>query len=126
MALMIKRLESFPLKVDIAIPPENPVIKGFITAYLAPRSKPEMQELQQKLEDGEFSGDDDLLKRGNLFTAIEGLTNTEGRELTTLEDALKEVTEGPLSMYLTSILVRRYFEHFQASPVKNFRPSRGR
>lgn len=126
MSLVLKKIDTVELKVEIAIPPENPVIKGFITCDAVVRSKAEMKALSEKLEEGEFTSDAELLTKGDLYRDIRGLTNTDGKELKTFEDALQEVTEGKYSVYLTTALVRKYFGHTQDAQSKNSIRSRGR
>lgn len=119
--------ETVAIRIDIAIPPENPEIKGFIMCDAIVRSKPEMDEIQRRVDEGELARDDDMLTKAPLFKNIHGLEGQEG-PCDTYEKALKEVTEGPYSVYLTQALVKGYFGHFGREMVvaKNSNRPRGR
>jgi hypothetical protein len=123
--LTLKAISTVELRVDIAIPPENPVIKGFLTCDAVVRSKAQMQELTERIENGDFASDSQVLIDGDLYRNIRGLVNTEGKELSGA-DAVKECTEGPFGMYLTQALVKKYFTHFGEAQAKNSPRSRGR
>lgn len=140
MSLILKAIDTVEVRVEVAIPPENPQIRGFLLCDAVIRSKEDMRKLQEQLEAGDFDGDADILvnapapldKDGKsigdkgLFKDIRGLVNTEGKSLESYDEALREVTEGRYSVYLTSALVRKYFAHMQEAPAKNSKRSRGR
>lgn len=140
MSLILKAIDTVEVRVEVAIPPENPQIRGFLACDAIIRSKDEMKTIQRMIEDGEFEGDADILinapaptdKDGNpisekgLFKNIRGLVNVDGKSLETYGEAIKEVTEGRYSVYLTSALVRKYFSHMQEAPGKNSKRSHGR
>jgi len=137
MSLILKAIDTVEVKVEIAIPPENPQIRGFLLCDAVIRSKEDMRKLQEQLEAGDFDGDADILvnapapldKDGKsigdkgLFKDIRGLVNTEGKSLETYDEALRG---GRYSVYRTTALVRKYFAHMQEAPAKNSKRSRGR
>lgn len=115
---IMKSMPTFPLKVELAIPPERPVMKGFITVDAVVKSKEEIKTLgEQNYEDGEFFD--------QLIQAVHGLGNDAGAVLEG-EDAMKEVKEGKLSMYLVPAIVSAYFEQYGEARRKNSRTSQRR
>lgn len=125
MALVLKKAATVAIRVDIAIPPEDPIIKGFLMCDAVVRGRKELEELQGKLESGEYADDAALLRNGEIFTAIHGLAVDDSGELEPAA-AMKEVLEGQWSVYLTTALLRRYFEHFREAGAKNLKTLRGR
>lgn len=140
MSLILKAVTTLPLRVDIAIPPERPEIEGFLTCKQIVRSRPEMERVQQMLADGDFENDADLLQNApapvdangvaigpkGLYSEINGLTDSTGRELKSYDEAINEVVNGPFSVYLVAALVRKYFGSMAEAPGKISRRSRGR
>lgn len=123
--LKLKAIETVELRVDIAIPPENPEIRGYLTCTAVVRSKAQMQELSSRIENGDFESDAQILNEGDLYREIKGLQASDGKDLVGRE-AFKECTEGPFGMYLTQALVKKYFSHFGEAQAGNLRRSRGR
>lgn len=115
--LSLKKITTFPLKIDLVIPPQNPTIKGYITVDCKARSRDENRELlDQGLDDAAFLRE--------IAVNIRGLGNEDGA--IEGDDAFKEVTEGQLSMYLLPAIVGAYYEQFGEVRRKNSGPSRGR
>lgn len=124
--LNLKKKATVEIRIEIAIPPENPEIKGHLMCDAIIRGTKQMAELQERIDNGELVTQEDLLVRGPLYTNIRGLGNDDG-ECDTYDKALKEVTEGIYSSYLVPALVQGYFKHYNKDPVaKNLPRSRGR
>lgn len=113
----IKKVDTIEIKIDLAIPPENPVIKGQIAVdcFLLPKDK-----VKELLESG--LDDADFLPK--IAKAIRGLGNESGP----IEGkaAFDEVLTGQYSMYLLPAITQAYFEQFGEARRKNSKPLRGR
>lgn len=115
---VLKSIDTFPLKVELAIPPEKPIMRGHITCDAYIRNKDEIKALaDENLEDGEYF--DRLIK------SVQGLGNDAGTALEG-DDAIKEVKEGRFSMYLVPAIVQAYFEQYGEARRKNSRTSQRR
>lgn len=123
--LKMTKITEVPLRVDIAIPPEKPIITGFLQTTALIRGKEEMKSLQERIDDGEFETDAELIEKKLLYSSVGELEDEDGKVLTG-DDAIRYVTTGKFSSYLTSALVRRYFAHFSDAPAKNSRTLRKR
>ena len=108
--LTIKKVETTPIKIAIAIPPENPTIKGSFVGHAKVRSKAENKALLERFQDHEGEGDADEALVRELYDRFEGLGNESGA----LEGdaAFNEVLRGPLSAYLTPAVVQAYYEQY--------------
>lgn len=100
-----KKIETFSREIQLAIPPSNPQITGFITVEYKVRSKAEVKELSERgLQDEEYIRE--------IVAAVHGLGHPETDEELKGEAALNEVLNGHYSMYLVPAVVTTYFEQF--------------
>jgi hypothetical protein len=112
-----KIVETAPLKIQLAIPPEKPQLEGFITVDAVLRSKPEIKALSEEgLQDHEY-----LPK---IVTGIHGLGHPETDEPLTGEAAFEEALKGRYSMYITAAIVEGYFAQYGEARRGNSRPRR--
>lgn len=116
-----KKIDTAPLKISIAIPPENPKIKGYFTGHAILRSKVENKELFDRIDSGEIE-DDQLLHE--LYTGFDGLANAAG--YCEGEAAFVEILTGPNSAYLTPAAIQAYYTQYGEARQGNFKRSRGR
>lgn len=108
---VMKSMDTFSMKVELAIPPENPIMRGFLTVDAYVKSKAEFRELADKeLEDGEYFD--------AIVHAVHGLGDANGNPIEG-EDAIREVKEGKLSMYYLPAIVTAYFEQYGEARRKN-------
>lgn len=108
--LKITAPETAPIRIAIAIPPENPTIKGHFIGRAKLRSKVANKELLERLQDFDGDGDADEALVRELYDGFDGLGDDSG-ELTG-EAAFEAVLRGPLSAYLTPAVVQAYFEQY--------------
>lgn len=100
-----KIIDTFQMKVHIAIPAENPLIEGFITVDYAVLSPDERDDLnKQKLSDEEY------FKR--LVKGIHGLGSPDTGEALAGEAAIQEVLKGKYALYLRTAILERYWEQY--------------
>lgn len=143
MSLTLRKIDTVEVRVDIAIPPENPQIKGFLLCDAIVRNKKEMERIMDDLNDGSYKDDGEFLRNAGkffnedarkdaggeeilgLFKNIRGLKDENGVEMDYAR-AIKEVTEGELSSYLILALTKRYFQQFGEAQGKNSGKSRSR
>lgn len=118
MSLKLVKSPTFPLKIDIAAPPEKPVIRGSIVVHAKLLTKPDVRALSE-----EGLPDEEYLPR--IAEGIEGLEDADGNALTG-QKAFDEVLTGSWSMYLLPAIVQAFFEQFGEARRKNFRGSRAR
>ena len=112
-----KQVETFTRKIDIAIPPEKPVITGFIEVDYFIKSKPEVKELSDlNLTDEEY------LPR--IASNIRGLGGEKPEDAITGDAAFVEVLTGKYSMYLVPAIVTDYFEQYGQARRGNSRTRR--
>jgi hypothetical protein len=112
--LALKTIETFPLKVEIAIPPEKPIIQGTIVADCYIKNREEIKALnEEQLTDSEYF---DRIVHG-----VRGLGNDNGA--LTGDDAMVEVKDGKYSMYLLPAVVGAYFEQYGEARRKNSKTS---
>lgn len=116
-----KKIDTAPLKISIAIPPENPKIKGYFMGHAILRSKVENKELFDRIDSGEIE-DDQLLHE--LYTGFDGLANEAG--YCEGEAAFVEILTGPNSAYLTPAAIQAYYTQYGEARQGNFKRSRGR
>lgn len=119
-----KKIDTAPLKISIAIPAENPTIKGTFIANARLRSKAENKALLEKYSnwDGEGDGDEAMVRE--LFESFEGLGNDDGPLLG--EAAFLEVLRGRLSAFLVPAVIQAYYEQYGEARQGNFKRLRGR
>ncbi|MGQ0529987.1 MAG: hypothetical protein ACT4PG_09280 [Panacagrimonas sp.] len=112
-----KKVETFSKKIDIAIPPENPVIKGHITVDFKVKSKTEIAELSERgLPDEEYIPE--------ILDGVHGLGHPETDEELTGSAAVQELLTGRYSMYLVPAVVATYFEQYGEARRGNSRKRR--
>ncbi len=112
----IKPIDIDELKITLAIPPENPTMRGFITAGAKVRSKNELKAFSEKIQAGEFENDIDILK--SMFPGgVKGLGNDAGP----IEgDKVWEFLQtDPTGSYITRALSDAYFDQYQGARQKN-------
>ena len=111
----MKEIKTFPLKVELAIPPENPVMRGYITVDALIKSKGEFKALAEaELDDTEYFK--------QIVTAVHGIGDVNGNLLEG-EAAMEEVQTGSLSMYYIPAIVSAYFDQYGEARRKNSRTS---
>lgn len=120
-----KVVSTAPLKITIAIPPENPTIKGYFIGHAKLRSKAQNKDLLEKFQDYAGDGDNDEALVRELYDRFEGLGDEEGNDLTG-EAAFDAVLRGPLSAYLTPAVVQAYYEQYGEARQGNFGKRRSR
>ena len=113
-----KPIGTIPLKINIAIPPENPTIKGHFTGHARVRSKKENKALLEKFQDFTGDGDSDEELVRELYEGFSGLGDDAGQELTG-EAAFDAVLKGPLSAYLMPAVVQAYYEQYGEARLGN-------
>lgn len=101
-------IDTSTLTIKIAIPPENPKIKGYFKADYVIKSKPEVKAIFERVERGEIEEDETLLRE--LFSAFHGLGNE--KHYLDGEDAWDEVIKGANSSYLVPACIQAYFEQY--------------
>lgn len=115
---VLKKIDTFPLRVELAIPPENPVMKGHLTIDCKVKTKGEVRDLQERgLTDSEYFAE--------VATAVHGLGTDAGDALEGAA-AMAEFTEGRYSMYLLQAFITAYFEQYGEARRKNGQRLRGR
>lgn len=125
MAIKTKKLAVVPLNIEVCIPPVNPQIEGTVECKAKVRTPDELVALQERIRNGDFADDADLLRNGELFTELNGIEH-EGGKCETLEQAMDYVTKGEFAMYFTPRLIEGYFQHFKEAIVKNSKRRPGR
>lgn len=115
--LMIKKIDTLPVTVDVAIPPEKPVLKGKFVAHAKVRSKDEIKALGERISSGEFENNDEALLR-ELYTTFDGLGDAEGPY--DADKAWAFILKGQFSAQLTILLLNRYYEAHSEARQGNF------
>lgn len=116
--LQLKQVSTFELRVDIAIPPEKPQVRGHFFVDALPRTRDEVKKLQDRgLSDEEYLRE--------IAHDIRGLGDASGAALVG-DAAFKAVLDGEYGMYLLPAIIGAYFEHFGEARRKNALPQRGR
>lgn len=116
-----KKIDTAPLKITVAIPPENPKIKGYFTGRAILRSKVENKELFDRIDAGDVE-DDQLLHE--LYEGFDGLANEAG--YCEGEAAFVEILTGPNSAYLTPAAIQAYYTQYGEARQGNSKRLRGR
>lgn len=109
--LKLSLIKTAPLRIDIAIPPENPSIKGHFIGHAKVRTKAENKALLDQFQEWDGEGDADSALVRELFEGFDGLGDANGADLTG-EAAFDAVLTGPLSSYLTPAVVQAYFDQY--------------
>lgn len=111
----IKEVETFPIKVEMAIPPVGkPEMQGVITVRCNIKNKDEVKSLAE-----EQLSDSDYFDR--IVIGIEGMGRKEGDNVRLLssEEAIDEVKNGRYNMYFLNSIITAYFEQFGEARRKN-------
>ena len=123
--LVLKDISTFPLTVNIALPPEKPKIRGYITAHAVIRDRDEVKKLREDITGGEYDSDGAVLRE--MYDKLEGIaTPQEPTVALEGDEAFDYVIEGKYNVYLIGALMAAYFEHFDEARAKNFGRSRVR
>lgn len=120
--LTTKKIDTAPLKIAVAIPPENPQIKGYFVGRAKIRSKAENKALFERIDSGELSDDEALVRE--LYEGFDGLANEQGPCVG--EAAFQELLTGHLSAYLVPAVIQAYYEQYGEARQGNSKRSRGR
>lgn len=123
--LVMKEINTFPLTVNIALPPDKPKIRGYITAHAKIRDRDEVKKLREDITGGEYDSDGAVLR--DMYESLEGIATPQApTESLDTEEAFEYVINGKFNVYLIGALMDKYFEHFDEARAKNFGRSRGR
>lgn len=108
--LVIKKVQTAPLKIAVSVPG---LLSGHFTGHAKIRSKPDNKALLERVEQGDFTDDDNALLH-ELYDSFEGLPNMSAGngEEAKGDDAWKEMLEGPLSSYLSSAATQAYYAQY--------------
>lgn len=116
---ILKAIDTFELIVNLSIPPEKPIMKGFLTVDAKVMSKNEVKDLvEAELPDTEYF---DKIVKG-----VRGMQSAEGVVLDAETDAIEEVKNGRMSQWLMPAIVQAYFEQYGEARRKNLNRSRNR
>lgn len=108
---LLKEIITFPMTVHLAIPPEDPTMKGSIIVDVAVKSRSEVKEMSEKnVPDEEFFRD--------IVKGVRGLGDVNGNLLNP-EDGVKEVLTGRFSMYMVPAIIKQYYEQYGEARQKN-------
>lgn len=117
-SFQLKQVNTFEIRIDLAIPPEKPVMRGHIFVDAIPRTREQVKDLADRgLSDEEYLRE--------IAHDIRGLGDSEGNAITG-DAAFKEVLDGKFGMYLLPAVIGAYFESFGQARRKNALPQRGR
>lgn len=117
--LVLRDLETSELRVNIDI---GGKVKGYFFADAIVRSKEEMKDLAEKIQNDTFKDDSEFLRA--CFTGFTGLGTEDGP--LEGEAAWNYVLNGKLSGYLVSALSQSYFTQYGEALQKNLQRWRGR
>ena len=112
-----KVITTFPVRIDLALPPEKPELKGHIMVDAFARSKPEIKALSE-----EGLTDEEYLRR--LVGGIHGLGHPETDAPLIGEAAFTEALEGRYSQWITAAIVDGVFAQYGAARTKNSKTRR--
>lgn len=121
----LRPIATAPIKITIAIPPENPSMRGHFIGNAKLRSKVENKALLEKYQDYDGEGDADEAMVRELYDGFTGLGDAEGNALDG-EAAFDAVLRGPLSAYLTPAVVQAYYEQYGEARQGNSAKRRSR
>ncbi len=115
-----KKIETLPLQIHLVIPPEKPVMRGYITVDAVVRNRAALKDLNEQA-----LGDEDYLRA--IVTGIHGLSDPKKPdEALEGESAFLEVLNGDNSAYLLNAIAEGYGTQYGEARQKNFRTSRSR
>lgn len=115
----LKMIETFPLEIELSIPPENPVMRGKIVCDAIIQTKEQVKALgERELEDTEYFD--------NIIKAVHGLGAYDSDEPLEGQAALDEVRNGRFSMYFLPAIIQAYFEQYGEARRKNSKSLRRR
>lgn len=117
-SFIMKSLKTTKMDVQLAIPPEDPIMRGTLRIEVRILSKNEITEAQE-------DGVKDLEFYDRIVVGIEGLGSPDG-QLLGPQEAIKEARNGELSMYFVPAIILSYYEQFGEARRKNSQTSRKR
>lgn len=117
-SFVMKTLKTTKMDVTLAIPPEDPIMRGTLKVEVKILSKKEITEAQE-------DGVKDLEFYDRIVVGIEGLGSIDG-QLMEPKEAAREARDGELSMYLVPAIIMSYYEQFGEARRKNSQTSRKR
>jgi hypothetical protein len=112
--LIITKVATAPLTIKI----NCPVAKGYFIGHAIIRSKPEMKQLTDDIDNGVYEDNEEGLVRA-LYTKFEGLPEDGA-------DGFKEILTGDASAYLPAGVAEAYFTQYGEARRGNFSKRRGR
>jgi hypothetical protein len=107
-----KIVETFPMKIQLALPPDKPELEGYIMCDAVVRTKPQIKKLSE-----EGLTDEEYLRQ--VVKGIHGLGHPETDAPLVGEDAFKEALEGRYSMWILGAIVDGYFAQYGEARRKN-------
>ena len=122
MSLRIKKIPTGEIKISVAIPPDDPQVRGTFIGNAKIRNKAELKALQERIEREQM--DDEAIVR-ELYADFDKLEDEEGRVLTG-EASIQEVVKGELSAFLVPAVVQAYYAQYGEARAGNSRPLRAR
>lgn len=118
----VKPIDVDEFKVHLAIPPENPTMRGFITVKAKVRSKKELKEFGEAIQDDAYEDDIAVLK--DMFVDIDGIGNDAGA---VTGDAVWEFLKvDKIGAYIVPALIEAYFAQYQSARRGNLKGRRSR
>ncbi len=117
-----KRVTTDEFKIHLAIPPENPTMRGYITVRANVRSKAALKDLANAVQDDEYEDDIAVLK--DMYAGIEGLGNEDGP--LTGEAVWDFLINDPTGAYIVPALIEAYFDQYQQARRGNSKRRRSR
>ncbi len=121
--LTTKVIDTANIKITVAVPPENPQVKGYFTGKAIIRTKQANNDLFDRIEESTVEDDEAFVRE--LYTGFTGLGNANGPVVGD-EESFQEVLTGPLSAYLVPAVIQAYYEQYGEARKGNFQKSRRR
>lgn len=115
------KVDTAPLKITLAIPPENPKIKGYFWGRAFVRKQPEIKAYAERLKTEEVPNEEILRWQ---YEGFDGLANQVG--YCDGEAAFQEILTGENSAYLIPAVSGAYWEHYGEARQGNYKAPRGR
>lgn len=117
----VAKIATAPLKITLAIPPERPVLKGYITGRAIVRPQTDIKAFSERCKTEEISNEDVLRWQ---YEGFDGLANADG--YCEGEAAFQEILTGENSAYLIPAVSGAYWEHYGEARQGNYKAPRGR
>jgi len=112
----IKPIDTDEFKIQLAIPPENPTMRGFVTVGAKVRSKNELKEFGEKIQANEFE-DDIAILQAMYPGGVKGLGSDAGP---VEGDKVWEFLQtSPVGGFIVPALIEAYFDQYQGARQKN-------